>query len=79
MADETNPLEGGCPRCAQREDQAASIRTLIDAGYSPDSAVAYVQTLDLGELRHSGPYSIQLQPPDDDEDPPPDGAPAEVT
>ena len=45
--------------------QAQSVRQLIDAGFDPDAAVAFVQGDDLGALlgQHSGLYSVQLQPP----------------
>ncbi len=45
--------------------QANAIRTLIDAGVEPDAAVQYVANNDLGALvgKHSGLYSVQLQPP----------------
>lgn len=45
--------------------QATTIRTLIDAGYEPDAVVAAVQAEDYGLLsgRHTGLYSVQLQPP----------------
>lgn len=43
--------------------KASTIRQLVDAGYTPDSVVAAVQTEDFSLLEHSGLYSIQLQPP----------------
>jgi len=43
--------------------QAQSIRTLTDAGYTADSVVAAVQAEDLTLLQHSGLFSVQLQPP----------------
>ena len=43
--------------------QAQTVRTLIDAGYEPTSVVAAVQSGDMGALRHTGLYSVQLQPP----------------
>jgi len=45
--------------------QATTIRTLVDAGYEPDAVVAAVQAEDYGLLkgRHTGLFSVQLQPP----------------
>jgi hypothetical protein len=48
-----------------RKADAATIRTLIDAGYKADAAAAFVETGgDLAELtgQHSGLFSVQLQP-----------------
>jgi phage portal protein BeeE len=42
---------------------AATVRTLVDAGYEPDTAVAAVKAQDLSLLQHSGLYSVQLQKP----------------
>ncbi len=44
-----------------RESQ--TIRTLVDAGYMPESVVDAVTSGDWSRLRHSGLYSVQLQPP----------------
>jgi hypothetical protein len=49
-----------------RQTDALTIRALVDAGYSPDAAVAYVKSNgDLSQLlgNHSGLYSVQLQEP----------------
>jgi phage portal protein BeeE len=43
--------------------QAQAIRSLVDAGYEPDSVVDSINAGDLKRLRHSGLYSVQLQPP----------------
>jgi phage portal protein BeeE len=43
--------------------QAATIKSLIDAGYKPDTVVAAVESGDYSKLVHTGLYSIQLQPP----------------
>lgn len=43
--------------------RAQSIRQLLDAGFTSDSAVAAVEAGDLTMLEHSGLYSVQLQPP----------------
>ena len=50
--------------------QASTVRTLIEAGYEPDAAVAYVGAEDLGLLlgKHTGLASVQLQPPVTGED-----------
>lgn len=46
---------------------AATVRTLIEAGFDPDAAVAFTQTGNLSSLNgeHSGLTSVQLTPPDD--------------
>lgn len=43
--------------------RASTIRTLVDAGYSPESVIAAVDGEDLTLLVHSGLYSVQLQAP----------------
>jgi phage portal protein BeeE len=45
--------------------QATALRALIDGGWNPDAAVAFVQTTDLAKLlgQHSGMLSVQLQTP----------------
>jgi hypothetical protein len=43
--------------------RSQSIRTLIDAGYTPDTVVAAVSNEDFTLLTHSGLFSVQLQPP----------------
>lgn len=45
-----------------RFKDAQTIRQLTDAGFTPDSAVAAVETGDFTQLEHSGLYSVQLQP-----------------
>jgi hypothetical protein len=50
-----------------RKADASTLRTLLDAGFEPDAAVAFVQTAgDLGQLsgQHSGKFSVQLQQDD---------------
>jgi phage portal protein BeeE len=42
--------------------QATTIRTLVDAGYTPESVSKAVLSGDYGLLEHSGLYSVQLQP-----------------
>jgi hypothetical protein len=43
--------------------RAQTIRTLTDAGYEAESVVAAVDADDLSLLKHSGLFSVQLQPP----------------
>lgn len=47
--------------------QAATIRQLIDAGYTPESVVASVEAGDWRLLSHTGLFSVQLQRPGTDE------------
>jgi hypothetical protein len=49
-----------------RSMDATVLRTLVDAGYDPDAAVAFLQGRgDLSQLvgKHSGMFSVQLQEP----------------
>lgn len=48
-----------------RQTSASTIRTLIDSGYEPDSVIDAVTSGDFSRLKgkHSGLYSVQLQPP----------------
>lgn len=43
--------------------QAQTIRTLLDAGYTPESVTAAVQAQDWSLLKHTGLFSVQLQEP----------------
>ena len=43
--------------------QATTIKQLVDSGYDPDSVIMAVDSNDLTRLKHSGLYSVQLQPP----------------
>jgi hypothetical protein len=43
--------------------RATTIRTLVDAGFKPDSVIAAVTNEDDSLLVHSGLYSVQLQAP----------------
>jgi phage portal protein BeeE len=43
--------------------EAATMRSLIDAGYTPDSVSAAMLAGDWGLLAHSGLFSVQLQTP----------------
>ena len=45
------------------EIDAATIGSLIQAGFTPDSAVASVKAQDINLLKHSGLVSVQLQQP----------------
>jgi hypothetical protein len=53
-----------------RKDQAEihmtnanALRAMVDAGFDPASAADAIVTDDLRKLRHTGLYSVQLQPP----------------
>jgi DNA-binding CsgD family transcriptional regulator/phage portal protein BeeE len=52
--------------------EAATIKSLIDAGYNPDDVVDAVTSGDFSRLKgkHSGLYSVQLQPPGPKKPPP---------
>ena len=43
--------------------EAQTIRTLVDAGYEPETVIAALRQRDWRQLKHSGAYSVQLQPP----------------
>ena len=45
------------------QQQAATLSSLINAGYTPDSAVAALEAEDWTLLVHTGLFSVQLQPP----------------
>lgn len=45
------------------EIHSRAIKGLVEAGYTPDSAVAAVNAGDLKLLTHSGLLSVQMQPP----------------
>ena len=44
-----------------QQTQSASIRQLIDAGFEPESVIAAIKTNDMGLLKHTGMFSVQLQ------------------
>lgn len=46
-----------------RQSHAQTIRTLVEAGFSPESAVAAVSSGDFTALQHTGLLSVQLQEP----------------
>lgn len=62
------------------QETKATVASLVDAGYTPDSAVAFVNDFDVNELKHTGKLSVQLQPQRSTETvdaPPPDGTPTD--
>lgn len=54
-----------------RSTDAQTIRTLVDAGYEPESILPAIQAGDWSLLVHSGLYSVQLQPPGKQQPEPP--------
>ena len=46
-----------------RQLNALTIKSLVDAGFTPATVVPAVETGDFSKLEHSGLYSVQLQPP----------------
>lgn len=52
---------------------ANALRAMTDAGWEPDAAVQYLRSNDIGKLlgRHTGLFSVQLQPPGTAAPPPP--------
>ena len=46
-----------------RAAEATTIRSLVDAGYTPESVVTAIRTSDWSQLKHSGLFSVQLQAP----------------
>lgn len=46
-----------------QQTKAATIRQYVDAGFTPESAVAAVDADDRSMLVHTGLFSVQLQPP----------------
>ncbi len=55
-----------------RTKDAQTVRQLVDVGFDPDAAVDFVTSNDLRRMRgkHSGLFSVQLQPPGADQEPP---------
>lgn len=45
-----------------KSTESVAIRNLTDAGYTPESAIEAITTGDFTRLKHSGLYSVQLQP-----------------
>jgi hypothetical protein len=58
-----------------RQQDATTAKTLVDAGYDPDSVQAAIVSDDFSQLKHTGLVSVQLQPPGTQEPEP--EAPAE--
>jgi len=46
-----------------KQVEAQALRTLIEAGFEPDTAIEAVATGDFKALKHGGLVSVQLQPP----------------
>jgi hypothetical protein len=46
-----------------QNQQAATINSYIQAGWTPESSVAAVKENDITLLKHTGLFSVQLQPP----------------
>lgn len=46
-----------------QQAQAMTLKTLVEAGYTPDSAQSAIVANDMSRLVHSGLVSVQLQPP----------------
>ena len=46
-----------------QQKEAVTIKTLIEAGYDPDSVVAAIAANDMTRLSHTGMVSVQLQKP----------------
>lgn len=49
--------------------KSIAIKTLVDSGFEPATAVDAVESADLSRLTHSGLVSVQLQPPGNNEPP----------
>lgn len=45
-----------------KSTESQAIRNLTDAGFTPESAIDAITTGDFTRLKHSGLYSVQLQP-----------------
>jgi HK97 family phage prohead protease len=64
-------------RDADQQNQDA-LTSLIDAGYTPDSALSFVNRGSLDELTHTGKISVQLQRDTETPDVPPTGRPSDA-
>jgi phage portal protein BeeE len=54
-------------RSAIQDQEAQTIRTLVDAGFEPKSIIAALGNNDWSQLKHSGLYSVQLREPGSDD------------
>lgn len=54
-------------RSAIQDQEAQTIRTLVDAGFEPKSIIAALGNNDWSQLKHSGLYSVQLREPGADQ------------
>lgn len=55
--------EDEADRAAILKDRSLTVESLVRAGFEPMSIVAAVEADDLTLLKHTGLYSVQLQPP----------------
>jgi phage portal protein BeeE len=55
--------EDAADRATIQSQQAATLSSLVDAGFTPESAIKAVVNDDMSLLVHSGLMSVQLQPP----------------
>ena len=46
-----------------KQVESQALRTLVEAGFDPDTAIAAITTGDFKLLKHTGLASVQLQPP----------------
>ena len=44
------------------QSEAATVKAYVDAGFDPPSVIEAVRSGDISKLRHTGLYSVQLQP-----------------
>jgi len=50
-------------RAEVQQTQSVAIKSLVDAGFRPDSVVSAITSDDMSRLVHTGLYSVQLQEP----------------
>lgn len=62
-----------------QEKQAMTIAKLVEEGFTPESAVAFVASGDVTRLQHTGMVSVQLQPPGSTTQPSNNGKPPVAT
>lgn len=58
---------------------ASTARTLVEAGFDPNTVTAYLISRDPRDLKHTGNLSVQLQPPGSSESQQGDTQPTEVS